>query len=294
MGDLSEIVLEHPQMTRESLKFALQSESGLSKVWVVVEGRGDVAVFSRLFSSTTISVNQGVDDRGNGGYANVENIVSYINSDNPEANVFGIRDKDYTPYQIPLRSIPENVFLTDRRDLEMMLSESPSVRRVFTSIVGFDQAERKVMPVLRYLGYQRIYIGCCNMLCDFDDVVKVSEVWDYSTHDMFVDWKQNCDDGLQAKMDVTQDQMSRFIEEKRLEQENDFDICRGHDYVGYVSRALVNTAKYSEDYLYSTMYDNYSLQDFWGSNLCASILAWQNERGVVVVPLNIVTNALNP
>lgn len=284
MSDLYDIVLEHPQMTRESLKFALQSESGLSKVWVVVEGKGDVAVFSRLFSSTTISVNQGVDDKGNGGYANVENVVGYVVSENSQANVFGIRDKDYTPYQTPPRAIPDNIFLTDRRDLEMMLAESPSVRSAFSSVDRFDQAERKVMPVLRYLGYQRIYIGCHNMLCVFEDVVKVSKVWDYNSHDLFADWKRNCDDGLQAKMNVTQDQMLQFIEEKELEQENDFDICRGHDYVGYVSRALVDTAKYSEEYLYSTMYDNYSLQDFMGTNLCASILAWQNERGVVVIP----------
>ena len=282
MDDLYNIVRE-PQMTRESLKLALQSESGLSKVWVIVEGKGDVAVFSRLFSSSTITVKQGVDDQGNGGYANVENIVNYVVSGNPNANVFGIRDKDYTQYLSPPRSIPDHIFLTDRRDLEMMLSESPSVRREFASIDGFDQAERKVMPVLRYLGYQRIYIGCHNMLCDFIGVVKVSKVWDFNTHDLLADWKQNCDEGLQAKMNVTQDQMSQFIEEKGLEQENDFDVCRGHDYVGYVSRALINTAKYSEEYLSNTMYDNYSLQDFKSTNLCASILAWQNERGVLVV-----------
>lgn len=292
MSDLYETVRE-PQMTQESLKLALQSESGLSKVWVVVEGKGDVAVFSRLFSSSTISVKQGVDDKGNGGYTNVENIVNYINSDTPEANVFGIRDKDYTLYQTPPRVFPDNVFLTDRRDLEMMLSESPSVRDAFASIVDFDRAERKVMPVLRYLGYQRIYIGCRNMLCAFEDVVKVSKVWDYSTHDLLADWKRNCDDGLQAKMSVTQDQLFQFIEEKRLEQESDYDVCRGHDYIGYVSRALINTAKYSENYISSTMYDSYSLQDFLGTNLCASILAWQNERGVIVVPSNIVSNSLN-
>lgn len=283
MGDLYNTIRE-PQMTRESLKIALQSESGLSKVWVIVEGKGDVAIFSRLFSSSTITVKQGVDDQGNGGYANVENIVNYVVSENPNANVLGIRDKDYTPYLTPPRAFPDNVFLTDRRDLEMMLSESPSVRSMFASIDGFDQAERKVMPVLRYLGYQRIYIGCRNMLCDFEDVVKVSKVWDYNTHDLLADWKQNCDDGLQTKMNITPHQVSQFIKEKSLEQESDFDICRGHDYVGYVSRALINTAKYSEDYLYTTMYDNYSLQDFLGTILCASILAWQNERGVVVVP----------
>ncbi len=282
MGDLYNTVRE-PQMTRESLKIALQSESGLSKVWAIVEGKGDVAVFSRLFSSSTITVKQGVDDRGNGGYANVESIVNYVVSENPNANVFGIRDKDYTQYLSPPRSFSDHIFLTDRRDLEMMLSESPSVRREFASIDGFDLAERKVMPVLRYLGYQRIYIGCHNILCDFLDVVKVSKVWDFNSHDLLGNWKQNCDDGLQAKMNVTKDQMSQFIEEKGLEQENDFDVCRGHDYVGYVSRALINTAKYSEEYLSNTMYDNYSLQDFKGTNLCASILAWQNERGVLVV-----------
>ena len=282
MADLYDTVQE-PKMTRESLKLALQSDSGISKVWVVVEGSADVAVFGRLFSEATVSVRQGVNDKGNGGFSNVEDIVSYVSSENPEANIFGIRDKDYTLYQTPPKTFPNNVFITDRRDLEMMLSESTSVRDGFAAIAGFDEAERKVMPVLRYLGYQRIYVDCHHLLCEFEDVVKVSRVWDFGTHDLVTDWKQNCDDALQERLNVRPSQLERFVEEKTLEQESNYDIIRGHDYVGYVSRALVNTAKYSEDYLYKMMYDNYSMQDFSQTNLCNTIRAWQNERGVVVV-----------
>ena len=212
--------------------------------------------------------------------------MSYVSTENPKANVFGIRDKDYTTYITPPKRFPSNIFITDRRDLEMMLSESASVRNVFATIDGFDKAERKVMPALRYLGYQRIYLGCHGLLCNFEDVVKVSKVWDFNTHDLVIHWKQNCNDVLKEKLNVIPTELVRFIEEKELEQENDFDICRGHDYVGYVSRALIDTAKYSEDYLSTIMYDNYSIQDFLGTNLCDSILAWQNERGVVVVPSN--------
>lgn len=282
MADLYDTIQE-PKMTRESLKLALQSDSGISKVWVVVEGSADVAVFGRLFSEATVSVRQGVNDKGNGGFSNVEDIVSYVSSENSEANIFGIRDKDYTLYQTPPKTFPNNVFITDRRDLEMMLTESSSVRDGFATITGFDEAERKVMPVLRYLGYQRIYVGCHHLLCEFEDVVKVSKVWNFGTHDLVTDWKQNCDDALQERLGVVPSQLERFVEEKALEQESNYDIIRGHDYVEYVSRALVNTAKYSEDYLYRMMYDNYSMQDFSQTNLCNTIRAWQNERGVVVV-----------
>lgn len=64
MADLYDTIQE-PKMTRESLRLALQSESGISKVWVVVEGSADVAVFGRLFSDATVSVRQGVNDKGN-------------------------------------------------------------------------------------------------------------------------------------------------------------------------------------------------------------------------------------
>lgn len=286
MCDLYETARKH-KIARESLKLALQSDSGLSKVWVVVEGEGDVVVFSRMFTDATISVNQGINDKGNGGYSAVEDIVNYVCSEIPESKVFGIRDKDYTSYLSPVQTFSDNVFVTDRRDLEMTLVESPSVRTALLLIPRFEKAESKVWQMLRYVGYQRIYVDCHHLRCDFEEVVKVSLVWDFTTHSMTTEWKMNCDQALQNEFGITSLQLGAFVDEKGLEHESDYDIIRGHDYVGYVSRALVNTAKYSEDYLYRTIYDHYSKQDFLTTRLSDSIRAWQEERGVEVVTVTM-------
>ena len=37
--------------------------------------------------------------------------------------IFGIRDRDYTSFEVLAHVFPDNVFVTDRRDLEMMLLE---------------------------------------------------------------------------------------------------------------------------------------------------------------------------
>lgn len=273
-----------PRITTDNLKMALMSPSGLSKVWVLLEGEADVKVFGAFFSEQTVSVKQALSDTGHGGYKIVEDIVRTVSSEFPAAAILGIRDRDYTPYHNPSYSMPENVFATDRRDLEMMLAEIPSVRaQLALKLPGFEAVENKIVPILRHMGYSRAYASCYHLKGQFDNIFKASKIWSDATHDFHDDWKSYCSTSLQDHLGVPPATLDNFVAERHLESESNYDICRGHDYVAYLSKAMVKTATYSEGFIYEVLYTTYSIEDFAQSKLYASIKSWQQARGVVVV-----------
>ena len=283
-GKALQDTIQEPRITRDNLLMALKSPSGLSKVWVLLEGEADVTVYGRFFSEQTVSVKQACSDTGHGGHKIVEEIVRYVTTSVPAAAVFGIRDKDYTSYYVPSYHLPNNVFVTDRKDLEMMLAEAPSVRsQLSVSLPGFSEVEKSIMPVLRHLGYSRAYLGCHGILCEFEKYFKPSMIWDFSAHCFNTDWEAFCMSSFQAATGVLSTELDRFVAERRLEAESDFDICRGHDYVGYLSKAMIKTDQYSEAYIGGILYTTYTKADFEKTKLYASIKAWQGFRGVVVV-----------
>ena len=285
MEDISlQGIAVEPRITMDNLKMALMSPSGMSKVWVLLEGEADLKVFGAFFSEQTVSVKQAMSDTGHGGYKIVEDIVSAVSREFPAAAILGIRDRDYTPYHNPSYSMPENVFATDRRDLEMMLAERPSVRvQLALKLPGFETVENKIMPILRHMGYSRAYASCNHRRCQFDDIFKASRIWSDVTHDFHDNWKSYCSTSFQTHLGVPPDALDSFIAEHHLHEESKYDICRGHDYVAYLSKAMVKTATYSEGFIYEVLYTTYSRTDFTQSKLYASIKAWQQARGVVVV-----------
>lgn len=56
----------------------------------------------------------------------MESIISELYDEETDLRLLGIRDCDYTRYD-EYYSVPDNVFLTDYRDIEMMMFVAPSV-----------------------------------------------------------------------------------------------------------------------------------------------------------------------
>ena len=121
-------VIQEPTATKSAIRLALQSNVGLNTVWIVVEAEDDVRVYKRFLDEEVANIKPSTDESGRKSYKNVEDIVSSISGDVPNCRIFGIRDKDYTQYENPGYEPIQNVFLTDRRDMEMMLLESSSVQ----------------------------------------------------------------------------------------------------------------------------------------------------------------------
>ena len=208
---------------------------------MVVEAEEDVAVYEKFMQPDSTVVKTSEGETGRKGYANVEVIVSEIRQEVPVAHIMGIRDTDYTRYEDGYEA-PANIFLTDRRDLEMMLLEAESVQQALRAWEPtFDAALAKCIPICRHFGYLRIYNEVTDLSVKFHDHLCPSKYWDYQQQAMKATWEQDSTAKfveLSAGGCTAQD-VTVFISTHKLEEENLYDICRVHDLLKLLSCSQV-------------------------------------------------------
>ncbi len=277
--------VSEPFGTKAAIRQALMSPAGLRVVWVVVEAEEDVAVYEKFMQPESTVVKPSEGETGRKGYANVETIVREVKEEEPRAHIMGIRDTDYTRYEDAYEA-PANIFLTDRRDLEMMMLDSDSVKqslRVWAPT--FNAALSKCAPICRHFGYLRIYNSLNGLFVTFHDNLKIVKYWDDSIHDLKANWEQESTNKFVslAQKDCSVDAITEFISTLSLDKEDFFNICRGHDVIPFLSKALIRNHIYSETNIMIKMIEAYTLNDFKATQLYASIVAWQTAEGVTAL-----------
>ncbi|MCD8313717.1 MAG: hypothetical protein LUC24_06105 [Bacteroidales bacterium] len=218
------------------------------------------------------------------GYNNVEIIVDEVLHEESHCLIFGIRDCDYTRYNKNY-TCPQNIFLTDHRDIEMMMFNAPSV--INSLKVWNPKFPEKIegnANVCRYLGYLRIYNDVFNIGCTFHDNIKVSDVLSMKDHSLIQDW----DDVLLSKFlsncngAVNKEDINTFIATNKLDDESFLNICRGHDVINLLQYMMVKK-EYSKNNIVVCMINSYSFEDFEKTNLCQKINNWSIGKGVNVL-----------
>ena len=267
--------------TKAAIKMAMRSSVGSRTVWTIVEGEDDVRHYSRMLNEETVTIKTSEGKDGRKGYKNVESIVVEIVAEERDAKIFGIRDRDYTSFEVPAHVFPDNVFVTDRRDLEMMLLEAPSVRSVLTNWAPcFTEAFAIALEVGVVLGQLRLCNHLNDFSCVFRDRLRQSCIWNQNTHKLEVGWKLYCRSVLYEYL--TEEELTVFISHHKLEDVSPYDLCRGHDVLKYLSLALVKL-EYSVPSITSRMINAYSRQDFQNTHLYAEISEWQIKNNVSIV-----------
>lgn len=284
LKSLKDTVCE-PSGTQSVIRQALKSPAGLQIAWVVVEAEEDVAVYEKFMQRDSTVVKTSEDNTGHKGYANVEIIVQTIKEDEPRAHIMGIRDADYSRYEEGY-SVPVNIFLTDRRDLEMMLLEANSVKQALHDwIQNYDEALSKCVPVCRHFGYLRIYNDVAGLSVKFHDHLRPSKYWNFQQQAVAIGWEQESTAKFVALSEggCTTPDVTSFIATHKLEDEELYNVCRGHDLLKLLSLTLIDVQTYSVGAIMAKMTAAYSSEDFKATKLYASIQAWQAAEGVVAL-----------
>ncbi|MDE6769859.1 MAG: DUF4435 domain-containing protein, partial [Muribaculaceae bacterium] len=243
----------------------------------------DQSVYERLFNLSNVCVLPSEDQEGRKSCHNVERIVSELYTEENNPKVLGIRDKDYTVFNTTYQK-PNNIFLTDDRDLEMMLFKAPSV----VTGLGMWHSDFSInviesINICRYIGYLRIYNELNQCDCKFQrSLTKISLVWDYDTQAVIHDYKLNLFAKFQqsSKKPVTKEALQSFIAEINLENFSSYEICQGHD-VCRLLRAMMKSPPYNEQKrLFDKMVNSYSQTDFHRTQLYDDIINWFHQRGI--------------
>lgn len=260
------------------------SSAGLRVTWVVVEAEEDVAVYERFMQPDSTVVKTSESETGRKGYANVELIVREIKQEVSVAHIMGIRDADYSRYKEGY-TVPDNIFLTDRRDLEMMLLETESVKQTLRVwLPMYDDAFGRCIPICRHFGYLRIFNEVADMTVTFHNHLRTTKFWDYQQQAVRVTWEEDSTARFVSLSGgkCTAADVKAFVTAHKLEEENLYDVCRGHDLLSLLSLVLIKK-EYSVISIMHKMIEAYSLNDFKASQLYADIKEWQNAEGANVL-----------
>ena len=155
--------------TKAAIKMAMRSPIGARTVWTIVEGEDDVRLYSRMLNEDAVTIKTSEGEDGRKGYKNVESIVVEIAAEECNTKIFGIRDRDYTSFEEPVHVFPDNVFVTDRRDLEMMLLEAPSVQ---SSMINWTTDFVKAFKIAVEVGVVLGQLRLCNHINNFSVVFR--------------------------------------------------------------------------------------------------------------------------
>ena len=230
-------------------------------------------------------------DKGKSGYRYVEEIVSELLMEYDRILILGIRDADYTRYESPMHQYPANIYATDHRDLEMMMLAAPSVPNALEQWdTEFSIKLGECRPLVRTIGYMRIFNHIKNIGFDFRKWFKTNVVWNQETHQLKEDWEitlqsiffNYCGNRDADTMSRIEKEYNQLIIDQNLGKESDYDICQGHDVLHWLSIMMVKN-DYAESRIMRRMTDAYSYDDFRKARLHESIKAWSNYKGVKIL-----------
>lgn len=274
-----------PSHTKGVIQAAMKSHGGAQRVWCVVESDDDVEVFERFFIKSVVSVLPSTNETGKRSCKNVESIVTDLYAEENNPLVFGIRDTDYTCFCDTYLK-PDNVYLTDGRDIEMMMLKSQSVVNGLQAWhKDFPEIVNQSADTMRFLGYLRIYNDIKQTSCIFkDNITKVSIIWDQSSHSVYPDYTDRLFSKFNASIanPLPRTEFNQFVVDNALHTKSNFDICRGH-YVCRMACAMMVKTEFSRTSdFFNCMKSSYSFDDFKKTSLYSEVLAWSVSRGVTI------------
>jgi len=260
-----------------TVPLAAKSLKGSKLVYIIVEDESDMLIYQKFFdfNCTHIFISC-ISDKENasGSCLYVEKIVKTI-SQTSSAFIIGIRDADYTTFDTNY-SLPDNVFRTDARDIEMMLFECNEVTTEFNKKIDFQQYYNKTVTAARIIGYYRIFNDINKLGFSFKNQLNYSELLDKKSGDMIaVSFVSFSDVFFADSENLTKDDLDNFI--KRIEHAPNSVVCRGHDVVTILANYLRN--KYTKKEIELTMAVYYSFDSFKETRLYRDIEKWGIIRG---------------
>lgn len=292
MKSLKESVISlEPTYTKSVIKSALRTEKGSGLVWVVVEDYDDTIVYERFMYKENVSLLPSLAEDGTRSCKNVESIVSDIKSEENCRLIFGIRDKDYTSYEEDSHIFPEDIFVTDCRDIEMMMLAASSVQ---SALSEWSTQIRQVLfgkeDIVRLFGYMRICSYRLHLGCNFRKNLKISKFWDFGSHCLYPGWRESSISVFlrNCRIPFTKSDFSNLVALLGLENESVYDICQGHDVLKFIQYTVGHTDVCDERSIRKKMVESYSLDDFSKTRLYKSIASWSADRSVsVLLPSNV-------
>ena len=235
-------------------------------VFCLVEGEFDKRIYEERLNDREIEVKIAADDNLHHNRSSVQYLVEDLRKAHPKGRFIGIRDKDYMV--LLEQQCPKGIFVTDRRDLEMMVLSSPT----------FQASDPNLMPYLTTLlqycvpfAYLRVYAEARNLRNKLNDKMNIAVVYNQQTKAFVPDVKVTLQSLYLSRVDAgsSANDIEAFVVSKQLPGQSPYDICRGHDVIGLLE--FVHGVNYSKSAMEKKMNKYYDKADFYKTQLFAAV-----------------------
>ena len=235
-------------------------------VFCLVEGEFDKHIYEARLNDRKIEVKIAADDNLNHNRSSVQYLVEDLRKMHPKGRFIGIRDKDYMTFLG--QQCPEGIYVTDKRDLEMMVLASPSFQ---ASDPNIKASCEKLFQYCVPFGHIRVYAEGRNLRNKLNANMNIAAVYDQRAKTFVPDAKTTLQNMYMCKVDTAAcaADIDTFVVSNNLASCSPYDICRGHDVIGLLGFVYGNA--YSKPAMEQKMKKHYSKADFYSTSLFASI-----------------------
>ncbi|MBP7103109.1 MAG: hypothetical protein KBA86_07655 [Bacteroidales bacterium] len=279
MPDSLENIIQADKYALQTIPLAVLSPIGQSIVWIIVEDEYDKLVYQKFFTANNhifTSIKSTTDSSR--GYKNVEEIVDHI-STTTNAYIFGIRDADYTSFN-PSYIPKDNVFLTDARDIEMMMFECDDVKKEFCDKYNdYTNIYKLSISISKEIGFYRAFNDVNEVGFSFKKKLKFDFLRDINNRDdlkVVIDYLSEL--FSQNVVGYSTDDFSTFKHSNSSKQS--FILCQGHDVIRILATLLPQQIK--KESLENDLVTYYSSSCFSSSALFRDIESWCSKQDKII------------
>lgn len=244
-------------------------------VFCLVEGELDKHIYENRLNDREIEVKIAADDRLHHNRNSVQYLVEDLRKLHPNGRFIGIRDKDYMT--LLGQTCPDGIYVTDNRDLEMMILASPSFQASDPHLVPSLSV---VLPYCITFAHIRVYAESRNLMNKVNDMMNIAAVYDQQAKEFVPDAKATLHGLYVSKVDETSSSsaIDTFVESENLTSHSAYDICRGHDVIGLLG--YVYGIAYARPEMEKKMEVFYDKADFYCTKLFADINSYCGTFGI--------------
>lgn len=297
-----------PPVVESNLRLMVLSPGGQTTLWVLVEGDADPYFYERMFVVGNVQViKAGVPDSAgvvHGGYHAVIELVRKVLAARSYLLIIGIIDRDWRLFIGHTEKLPANIFLTDRRDLEMTLLSYSRLRMALRAEVmstmspnylpyfvdgkwynkngdWFRDVWEESVSVSRYMGIFHIMAARFHMP---SVGFKASDYWDFTNRRLLTDWRENLLQTAIRNVGMSRCKMHCKAFRIKLRYGLSFrsfaDVCRGHDMMSLLSKQLIDNAHFSEKWITFYLSKEINPDEIKCMRLYRTLNRWMNQHGI--------------
>ncbi len=253
-----------------SIRLQINHPSGKDKVWIIVEGITDQLLFSKLFHRRNVEI-----EISYGGLNSLLKAVSELLEETDR--VIGIRDADFLHLE-KIKEPPENIFLTDYHDVEMMLIAcDKAYSQVAAEYLKQEILRDKILQSIAFIAGIRWINDSCDLELNFKGL-GFGNFYDGNTAELD---EEKCLNEIIKRSPNKKEELSKEDVEFKIENVSDyFNLCNGHDFhkalaliVSSNSKKGINDAEIGKEFRIA-----YRFEDFQQSDLYKRLIKWSDSK----------------